>query len=215
MKARKTFIYILSLILIVFGIAGSALSIVFMQKVNLFTGNVKQIETINTSLKSGFESITTITKNTGVATANMADSIKSARLSLEAASGTAASSSEAIYSIAKLTNFDILGFKPMAETGQYFNQIGDDLKTLSVSILATAEALKTNEKDIANIGTNFEEMSLKLNVISEEINQTVSIVVQDNILKLASILTIYVAVLHFMFVLIGFALLLVSKGLDT
>ena len=107
MKTKKTFVYILSLILIVFGIAGSAFSIVFMQKVSQFTGNVKQIETINTSLKGGFDSITTITKNTTAATANMTESIKSARLSLEAASDTAASSSEAIYSIAKLTDFDI------------------------------------------------------------------------------------------------------------
>lgn len=101
-----------------------------MKKINLFTGDVKQIENVNTSLKSGFDSITVIAKNTGIATTNMAESIKSARLSLEAASETAASSAEAIYSIAKITNFDILGFKPMAETGQYFNQIDDDLKTL-------------------------------------------------------------------------------------
>ena len=182
-----------------------------MKKINLFTGNVKQIENINTSLKSGFESITVIAKNTGIATDNMAESIKSARLSLEAASGTAASSADAIYSISKLTDFDILGFKPMAETGQYFNQIGDDLKTLSVSILATSEALKTNEEDLSRIGTNFEEASLKLNIISGEISRTVSIVVQDNVLNLINILTIYITVLHFMFILIGLSLILVAK----
>ncbi len=211
MKARKVFVYVLSLVLIVFGIAGSAFSVVFMQKISQFTGNVKQIETINTSLKSGFESITTITKNTGIATTNMAESIKSARLSLEAAAGTSASSADAIYSIAKITNFDILGFKPMAETGQYFNQIGDDLKTLSTSILATAEALQTNEEDIARIGTNFDEMTVQLNVISGEISRTVSIVVQDNILNLINILTIYITVLHAMFILIGVSLMLVAK----
>jgi hypothetical protein len=211
MNGKRVFVNILSLILIVFGIAGSVFSIVFMKKINLFTGNVKQIENINTSLKSGFESITVIAKNTGTATENMAASIKSARLSLEAASGTAASSADAIYSISKLTDFDILGFKPMAETGQYFNQIGDDLKTLSVSILATAEALKTNEEDLSKIGTNFEEASLKLNVISGEISKTVSIVVQDNVLNLINILTIYITVLHFMFILIGLSLMLVAK----
>jgi hypothetical protein len=211
MNGKRVFVNILSLILIVFGIAGSVFSIVFMKKINLFTGNVKQIENINTSLKSGFESITIIAKNTGTATENMAASIKSARLSLEAASGTAASSADAIYSISKLTDFDILGFKPMAETGQYFNQIGDDLKTLSVSILATAEALKTNEEDLSKIGTNFEEASLKLNVISGEISKTVSIVVQDNVLNLINILTIYITVLHFMFILIGLSLMLVAK----
>lgn len=211
MNGKRVFVNILSLILIVFGIAGSVFSIVFMKKINLFTGNVKQIENINTSLKSGFESITVIAKNTGAATENMAASIKSARLSLEAASGTAASSADAIYSISKLTNFDILGFKPMAETGQYFNQIGDDLKTLSVSILATAEALKTNEEDLSRIGTNFEDVSLQLNTISGEISRTVSIVVQDNVLNLINILTIYITVLHFMFILIGFSLMLVAK----
>jgi predicted PurR-regulated permease PerM len=211
MKARKVFVYVLSLVLIVFGIAGSAFSIVFMQKITQFTGNVKQIETINTSLKSGFESITTITKNTGIATVNMAESIKSARLSLEAASGTASSSADAIYSIAKITDFDILGFKPMSETGQYFNKIGDDLKTLSASILDTAVALQTNEEDIARIGTNFEEMTVQLDVISGEISRTVSIVVQDNILNLINILTIYITVLHAMFILIGLSLMLVAK----
>lgn len=211
MGARKAFVYILSLILIVFGIAGSAFSIVFMQKVNLFTGSVKQIGTMNTSLKSGFESITAIAKNTSTATENMVASIKNARLSLVAASETAASSAEAIHSIAKLTDFDILGFKPMQEAGQYFNQIGDDLKTLSVSIFATAESLKANEEDLSKIGTNFEEVSLKLNVISGEINRTVSIVVQDNILNLINILTIYITVLHFMFILIGLSLMLVAK----
>jgi hypothetical protein len=141
----------------------------------------------------------------------MADSIKSARLSLEAASGTAASSADAIYSISKLTDFDILGFKPMAETAKYFNQIGDDLKTLSVSILATAEALKTNEGDLSRIGTNFDEMTVQLNLISGEISRTVSIVVQDNILNLINILTIYITVLHAMFILIGVSLMLVAK----
>jgi len=211
MKGKRVFVNILALILIVFGIAGSVFSIVFMKRINLFTGNVKQIENINTSLKSGFESITVIAKNTGTATENMAASIKSARLSLEAASGTAASSADAIYSISKLTDFDILGFKPMAETGQYFNQIGDDLKTLSVSILATSEALKTNEEDLSRIGANFEDVSLQLNVISGEISRTVSIVVQDNILNLINILTIYITVLHAMFILIGLSLVLVAK----
>ena len=211
MGAKKVFVYFISLILIVFGIAGSIFSIVFMQKVNLFTGNVKQIETMNTSLKSGFESITAIAKNTGAATENMVTSIKNARLSLVAASETAASSAEAIHSIAKLTDFDILGFKPMQEAGQYFNQIGDDLKTLSASIFSTAESLKANEEDLSKIGTNFEEVSLKLNVISGEINRTVSIVVQDNILNLINVLTIYITVLHSMFILIGFSLMLVAK----
>ncbi|HEX7560667.1 MAG TPA: hypothetical protein VF347_00580 [Candidatus Humimicrobiaceae bacterium] len=211
MNGKRVFVNILSLILIVFGIAGSVFSIVFMKKINLFTGNVKQIENINTSLKSGFESITVIAKNTGAATENMAASIKSARLSLEAASGTAASSAEAIYSISKLTDFNILGFKPMAETGQYFNQIGDDLKTLSVSIFATAEALKTNEEDLSRIGTNFKDVTLQLNTISGEISHTVSIVVQDNVLNLINILTIYITVLHFMFILIGLSLMLVAK----
>ena len=211
MNGKRVFVNILSLILIVFGIAGSVFSIVFMKKINLFTGNVKQIENINTSLKSGFESITVIAKNTGTATENMAASIKSARLSLEAASGTAASSADAIYSISKLTDFNILGFKPMAETGQYFNQIGDDLKTLSVSILATAEALKTNEEDLSRIGTNFKDVTLQLNTISGEISHTVSIVVQDNVLNLINILTIYITVLHFMFILIGLSLMLVAK----
>jgi hypothetical protein len=211
MNGKRVFVNILSLILIIFGIAGSVFSIVFMKKINLFTGDVKQIENINTSLKSGFESITVIAKNTGTATANMAESIKSARLSLEAASGTAASSADAIYSIAKITDFDILGFKPMAETGQYFNQIGDDLKTLSASILATAAALQTNEEDLSRIGTNFEEVSLQLNTISGEISRTVSIVVQDNVLNLINILTIYITVLHFMFILIGLSLMLVAK----
>jgi hypothetical protein len=211
MNGKRVFVNILSLILIIFGIAGSVFSIVFMKKINLFTGDVKQIENINTSLKSGFESITVIAKNTGTATANMAESIKSARLSLEAASGTAASSADAIYSIAKITDFDILGFKPMAETGQYFNQIGDDLKTLSASILATAAALQTNEEDLSRIGTNFEEVSLQLNTISGEISRTVSIVVQDNVLNLINILTIYITVLHFMFILIGLSIMLVAK----
>jgi hypothetical protein len=211
MNGKRVFVNILSLILIVFGIAGSVFSIVFMKKINLFTGNVKQIENINTSLKSGFESITVIAKNTGTATENMAASIKSARLSLEAASGTAASSADAIYSISKLTDFNILGFKPMAETGQYFNQIGDDLKTLSVSIFATAEALKTNEEDLSRIGTNFKDVTLQLNTISGEISHTVSIVVQDNVLNLINILTIYITVLHFMFILIGLSLMLVAK----
>jgi len=211
MNGKRVFVNILSLILIIFGIAGSVFSIVFMKKINLFTGNVKQIENINTSLKSGFESITVIAKNTGTATDNMAASIKSARLSLEAASGTAASSADAIYSISKLTDFDILGFKPMAETGQYFNQIGDDLKTLSVSILATADALKTNEEDLSRIGTNFKEVTVQLDTISGEISRTVSIVVQDNVLNLINILTIYITVLHFMFILIGLSLMLVAK----
>jgi len=211
MNGKRVFVNILSLILIVFGIAGSVFSIFFMQKVNLFTGNVKQIETMNTSLKSGFESITAIAKNTSTATENMAASIKNARLSLVAASETAASSAEAIHSIAKLTDFDVLGFKPMQEAGQYFNQIGDDLKILSVSIFSTAESLKANEEDLSKIGTNFEEVSLKLNVISGEINRTVSIVAQDNILNLINILTIYITVLHSMFILIGLSLMLVAK----
>jgi hypothetical protein len=49
MNGKRVFVNVLSLILIVFGIAGSAFSVVFMQKVSQFTGNVKQIETINTS----------------------------------------------------------------------------------------------------------------------------------------------------------------------
>ena len=119
-----------------------------------------------------------------------------------------------------LTVLFVAGFYPVFAAGsfqtsnpfgQYFNQIGDDLKTLSASIFSTAESLKANEEDLSKIGTNFEEVSLKLNVISGEINRTVSIVAQDNILNLINILTIYITVLHFMFVLIGISLMLVAK----
>ena len=141
----------------------------------------------------------------------MAASIKSARESLLAASKTADTSAEAIYSIAELTDFDILGIKPMADASEYFNIIGDNLKTLSASILETANSLQINEDDVLRIGANFKEVSVKLNVISTEINQTVSIIFENNFIKLVNILTTYIIVLHFMFVIIGFSMILLIR----
>jgi hypothetical protein len=211
MKGKKLIVFILSIILIVFGIAGCTISLVFMNKINLFTGKIKQIDNINSSVKGGFESITAIAQNTSVATENMAASIKSARESLLAASKTADTSAEAIYSIAELTDFDILGVKPMADASEYFKIIGDNLKTLSASILETANSLQINEDDVLRIGINFKEVSIKLNAISTEINQTVSIISENSFIKLVNILTTYIVVLHLMFVIIGFSMILLIR----
>ncbi|MBM3707381.1 MAG: hypothetical protein FJW69_03420 [Actinobacteria bacterium] len=211
MDKKRIIVFIISIILILFGLSGTALSTFFITKANEFVGNLKQIESINTSIKGGFESITNIASDTHIATVNIASSIKNARQSLQYAADTSKESASAVYSIADLTGFDIFGFKPLEEAGDYFTTIGDNLNLLSQKIEDTANSLQTNEKDVIKLGEDFKEASLKLNMISSELSQTTTLILEGNFIKMINIILIYMAILHFMFIIIGVALITLTR----
>lgn len=210
MGKKRIIIFIISIILIFFGLSGTILTTFFIVRANEFVGNIKQIENINTSIKGGFESITTIAQYTHTTTINIASSIKNARQSLMYASDASKESAEAVYSIADLTDFDILGFKPLEDAGDYFTTIGNNLDMLSRKIKDTADSLEVNEKDVIKLGEDFKEASLKLELISSELSQTTTLILGDNLIKLANIILIYMAILHFMFIIIGAALIILT-----
>jgi len=212
MGKKRIIVFIISIILILFGLSGTALSTFFILKANEFVGNLKQIENINTSIKGGFESITNIASNTHIATVNIASSIKNARESLIYASDTSKNSAEAVYSIADLTGFDIFGFKPLEDAGYYFTTIGDNLNMLSQKIEETADALQTNEKDVIKLGEDFKETSVKLNLISSELSQTTTLILENNFIKMVNIILSYMVILHFMFIITGIALITLTRG---
>jgi hypothetical protein len=214
MGKKRIIVYLISIILILFGLSGAVLSTVFILRANEFVRNIKQIENINTSVKGGFESITTIAKDTHITTVNIAASIKNAKESLLFASDASKESAEAVYSIADLTDFDVFGFKPLEGASDYFITIGDNLNMLSQKIKDTADSLETNEKDIMKLGEDFKEVSVKLNLISGELDQTVNLILEDNFIKMIKIVLIYMAILHFMFIIIGIALITLARGIS-
>lgn len=211
MFKKKLLVYLFAIILIFFGLAGILTSIIFAGKVKEFSASIKDIENINTSVSLSFEAITSVVKNTQTATENIAESINNAKDSLVSASKTASTSSEAVYSIAEITNFDILGYRPMEEASKYFILLGDNLLDLSQNINQTANSLDVNESDIKILGSDFEEIFSRLETISSEMENTMTFISSGNYSGLMNIAIIYIAVLHFMFLITGLALIGLAK----
>ncbi len=207
---RRSILSIISIILIVFGISGIVFSFVFIPKLSPLDISNEAFSTLSVSISESFDSISTAMENTSIAAANISESVTSAKDSLETASKVTEDTSKAFKEMAKLVDFDVLGLKPFESVYVYFQDGSDSLSQLSKDLLNTGKSLNMNASDIRQLGSNLADISGKINSLSVSFNQTTSSISFDQFGKIINYLKIYIAVLHAMFILIGFSIMFLN-----
>jgi len=212
---RRFILTIISLILIVFGVSGIIFSFVFIPKLTPVNISNEAFSTLSVSISESFDSISAAMDSTSVAAANISESVTSAKESLDTASKVTDDTSKAFKEMAKLVDFDILGLKPFKDVYVYFQDGSESLSQLSEDLLNTGKSLNTNSNDIRQLGSSLADISGKINNLSVSFNQTANSISFDQFGKILNYLKIYIAVLHAMFILIGFSILFLNVRQNT
>jgi hypothetical protein len=207
---RKLIVKFFAVILILFGLTGVAGSIAGIPISNKYLKSFNTLPEINESVVAGFSSISGTITDVSTTTKNVTQTLIETKNSLSNASLLSDQAGTAFHQISKYVDFDILGYKPLAETSTYFNEIGDTLSELSSQISNTVDSLDVNIQDVDKLSRDFILISTKLDKVSEVSSKTLTLLPIGSFLKVANILLIYIAVLHLMFVIIGLGILSLS-----
>lgn len=211
---RRFILIIISLILIIFGISGIVFSFIFIPKLSPINISNEAFSTLSVSITEGFNSIATAMQNASIATTNISESVNNAKDSLETASKVTDETSKAFKEMSKLVDFDILGLKPFETVYVYFQSGSESLSQLSKDLLNTGKSLNMNSGDIRQLGSDLAEISVKMTNLSVSFNKTTNFISFDQFGKILNYLKIYIAVLHAMFILIGFSLIFLNAKQD-
>ena len=207
---RRFILSVIAVLLIAFGIAGIVFSFVFMPKLSPVSISNETLNTLSVSITEGFDSMSIAMKNASIATSDIAESVNSAKDSLETASLVTEETSKAFKEMSKLVDFDILGLKPFESVYIYFQNGSESLSQLSKDLTNTGESLNINSGDIKALGISLADISGKMNNLSVSFNKTTSSIPFDQFDKILGYLKIYIAILHAMFALIGFSILFLN-----
>ncbi|HEY5501633.1 MAG TPA: hypothetical protein VIK09_06585 [Candidatus Humimicrobiaceae bacterium] len=207
---RRFILSVIAVLLIAFGIAGIVFSFVFMPKLSPVSISNETLNTLSVSITEGFDSMSIAMKNASIATSDIAESVNSAKDSLETASLVTEETSKAFKEMSKLVDFDILGLKPFESVYVYFQNGSESLSQLSKDLTNTGESLNINSGDIKALGSSLADISGKMNNLSVSFNKTTSSIPFDQFDKILGYLKIYIAILHAMFALIGFSILFLN-----
>lgn len=207
---KKLVLGIISAALIVFGISGIVFAFVFIPKLSPVNINIESLGTLSVSITEGFDSISAAMENASTATSDISKSVTSARDSLETASLVTSDTSKAFKEMSKLVDFDILGLKPFESVSVYFQNGSESLGQLSKDLADTGKSLSVNAGDIKKLGDGLADISGKINNLSVSFNKAASTIQFDQFGNIINYLKIYIAVLHAMFILIGFSILFLN-----
>ncbi len=209
MDAKKSLIkYIFSIILILFGVSGCALSVtglVYFKKNLSFT---REEADFGASLDKNILSVSDMMRDTSKGLENASLTLKQVEETLANAQELLGTSSFAFYDIAETINFEILGYRPLEKSYEYFIGVGDSLSLLSSDIGKTALYINTNSADLTKISKNIDDITVNINNTYKNFSGTFSDIANFNISSVFTCMLIYILVLHIMFVLIGLVLIL-------
>ena len=212
---RKLVLKFFAVILILFGVAGVVGSIAGIPIANKYLKSFSTLPEINESVVAGFSSISGTIVDVSTTTKNVTQTLIETKKSLSNASLLSDQAGTAFHQISKYVDFDILGYKPLAETSTYFNDIGDTLFELSNQISNTVDSFDANIQDIDKLSRDFILISAKLDKVSEVSSKILTLLPIGSFLKVAYILLIYIAALHLMFVIIGLGILSLSAKISS
>ncbi|MCL5073127.1 MAG: hypothetical protein M1308_19895 [Actinobacteria bacterium] len=208
---KKLRLKIFAFILVLFGIVGMTGSIAGIPIASKYLKGMNTLPEINETVVAGFSSISATVTDVSSTTKNVTKTLIETKKSLSNASLLSDQAGTAFHQISEDVNFEIFGYKPLAETSTYFKDIGDTLAELSSQILNTVDSLDVNIQDVDKLSQDFILISAKLDKVSEVSNRTLTLLPIESFLRVAYIFLIYIAVLHLMFVIIGLGMLQLSS----
>jgi len=113
--------------------------------------------------------------------------------------------------IAGIVGFEILGFKPLEDTEVYFNDIGDNLVTLSGELEAAGGDLEVNASDAKRTGEELVKISEDLKDVSSLFDRTINSFSIYNIVSTLKYILIYLCVLNMLFIFSGIMFLMPGR----
>ncbi|MCE5329169.1 hypothetical protein LLG07_02400 [bacterium] len=207
---HKLIINVISIFLIIFGIAGIIFSFIFIPKLSPVNLNNETIDSLNVSISEGFDSITSAMNNASTTAIGISGSIETAKDSLETAAQVTEETSKAFNEMSKLVDFEILGLKPFESVYMYFQDGSESLEQLSKDLTNTGKSLKTNTSDIKELGDNLADISGKIKNLSVSYNNAADSISFSQSDKIIDYFKAYICILHAMFILAGTSLILLN-----
>lgn len=207
---HKLIINVISIFLIIFGIAGIIFSFIFIPKLSPVNLNNETIDSLNVSISEGFDSITSAMNNASTTAIGISGSIETAKDSLETAAQVTEETSKAFNEMSKLVDFEILGLKPFESVYMYFQDGSESLEQLSKDLTNTGKSLKTNTSDIKELGDNLADISGKIKNLSVSYNNAADSISLSQSDKIIDYFKAYICILHAMFILAGTSLILLN-----
>ncbi|MBN2072772.1 MAG: hypothetical protein JW770_02365 [Actinobacteria bacterium] len=208
---KKIFIYVFSIISILFGLSGAVLSFGGIFALNSYSESFDNIQRLSLSAGKTIKETSGMLKNSNETTVHIADSIRAAKNTISYTSGISSDSGKAFIEVAGMVGFDVLGFKPLGDTEEYFNDIGNNLIGLSGELETIEEDLEVNASDLERIGSDLGKISVELEDVSIKFDKAVD---SFNIYKFISIiryLLIYLGILNMMFILYGIMFMILRR----
>lgn len=204
MRSKKRIVItFFSIILILFGFFGTAGSLAGIYLLGSKQEELSNIQEMSLSVASVIEETSEMLGNSDATTSHIAESIRITKSSINNASEISYDSGMAFSEIAGVMGFEVLGYKPLESTEEYFEDIGDNLVSLSEDLGAAEDSLEVNAADMERIGRDLEGISIELKEVSEKLNQVIDSFDINNITMIIRYLLIYLAVFHIIFILNG------------
>ena len=203
----KLFIKITAIFLIIYGVIGAIIFFVSIYPLWRYNLDLNSVLTgMQTPVEKQFKSMSDTMGDASIATTNAANSIRTAKIALHTGSDFTSSSGNALYTISDYVGFTVVGgWRPFSSAYKYFQDSGNNLKSLSSQLKQTANSLEVNAQDMDRLSGDFKDMSTKLNEVSTKFTQTTSIP-HWRIIQTKNILTgilIWLGVIHIFIIIIG------------
>jgi methyl-accepting chemotaxis protein len=207
LRARSSVITIISILSILFGLSGAAVSFAGIYILDSNKENFDNIHELSLSIADAIEEASAMLENSDDTSKHIADSIRTTKSSINSASQITHDSGVAFNEIAAVVGFEILGFKPLETTEDYFEDIGNDLILLSEDLETAQEDLEINASDMERIGNDLKNISIELDDVSSRLNRAIDQFSVFRFVLIIKYLLVYLGILNMMFVLNGIVFL--------
>lgn len=205
---KKILITIFSIISILFGLSGAILSFGGIFILNSHKNDFDNINNLSLSVGRAIEDTSQMLKNSDETSGHIAESIRITNNTIIYASEISYDSGIAFNQVAGMVGFEILGYQPFGDAGEYFSDIGNNLIGLSEELSTAQGNLETNASDLERIGKDLENIAEELGVVSARFNQTIGFFSIYNFVTIIKYLLVYVGILNVVFILNGIMFLI-------
>ena len=208
---KKIIITIFSIISILFGLSGAIVSFGGIFVLNTYEESFDNVHDLSLSVARTIKETSDMLKNSNETSEHIAESIMITKNTINYASEISYDSGKAFNEIADLVGFEILGFQPLENAEDYFNDIGSNLIGLSEELSLAEDNLEINASDLERIGHDLENISKELGDVSTRFNQTINSFSIYNLALIIKYLLVYLGILNIIFILNGIMFLIIRR----
>jgi hypothetical protein len=207
-KKKRALITIFSVFSILVGLSGMIISLTGISFINSHIREFKNISDLGQSVGRVIGDASQMLKNSDDASIDIAESLRTANNTIIYASEISYDSGEAFNQVADIVGFEVLGYSPLADSEEYFRDIGSNLIGLSEELETVQINLEENASDIESIGGDLNSISEELSIVSAKFSHTIESFSIYNIVNTIKYILIYIIIINAVFILNGIMFLI-------